>query len=114
MGAENCNCKASESSQTAIVHRTPERKDVRRMFNRPITSSPMVNGKASEHARMKTVQRGFSEDPTVKIRFIADKGQKANALPPMKQFKEQRESDLIGKLNKIKRRDSSEKKSSIK
>ena len=48
---------------------------------------------------MKTVQRGFSEDPTVKIRFIADKGQKTNMLPPMKQFKEQRESDLIGKLN---------------
>ena len=55
MGAENCNCKGNESSETAIVHRTPVKKAVNKMFNGPIGTPTIVDRQARDQAKIKTV-----------------------------------------------------------
>ena len=60
-----------------------------------------VNWSSNGLVARKTVYRGFTDDPNVKIRFIAENKRSPVSRPPVKQFKEQPKPDLMNKLNSM-------------
>ena len=103
MGADHCNCNRNENNQASITHSAPEKQDACKMFSSQNTSSMDLSWSTNGLVTKKTVYRGFTDDPNVKIRFIAETKKKpAASRPPPKQSKEQLKPDLLDKLNSLK------------
>lgn len=77
MGAEQCVCTRNQSS--SMLYNAPEKQDACRMFSHK--NSSMELDWSADNLVKKTVYRGFTDDPNVKIRFIAENKKTMQAVP---------------------------------
>ena len=81
MGADQCDCKGSQAIQ---VYDNPDKRDACKMFTKSQSSKELDQSQKSMPMQKRTIYRGFTEDPNVKIRFIAETKSATTVIPQSK------------------------------